>query len=143
MKYRIAVLAIAVAGAAFAHEGVKDPQVKARMDLMGEVKEATAVLGAMAKGARPHDAAAADAARQALAGAAAQIGPAFAAPATDPKSEALPAIWEDWDTFTASAVQMQRAAEAMDASTLEGLRAGMGPLAGSCRSCHEDFRAAK
>lgn len=136
-------LATALAGAGLAHEGVKNEAVKARMMLMDGVKTATGALGGMAKGDVAFDAAKAGAARQALIDHAAAIPAAFKAPEMDPKSTALPAIWENWADFEAKARSMGAAAQELDTSELEWLQAGMGALGGSCAACHKAYRVKK
>ena len=145
MKYIFAALAIGAtfAGAAFATEDVKNPAVKARMELMGQVKDATGVLGGMAKGEMAFDEAKATAARAALIEHAAAIPAAFEAKEMDPKSTALPAIWENWDDFVIQAGALGTAAEALDTSAQEWLGAGMGGLGGSCAGCHKVYRVKK
>jgi len=63
---------------------------------------------------------------------------------TDPNSRALPAIWTDWDKFTALAKQLedqaaslQRAAGAEDDENLHGKAK---KLFATCKSCHDQFR---
>lgn len=132
-----------VAGIAFAHSGVTNPAVKARMELMSEVQDATAVLGKMARKAMPFEAARAEAARLKLVETAAAIPLAFEAPEHDPKSEARPAIWRKWEQFQQSAEFMQTAAQGLDTRSLDTMRAGMAKLGRSCKSCHEAFRIEK
>ncbi|MBV2359213.1 cytochrome c [Thalassococcus sp. CAU 1522] len=144
MRLHTATLVMTLAAtAALAHSGVKNAAVKARMDLMGEVKAATATLGDMSKGAKPFDAAKAEAARAALERHATRIPALFKAPESDPKTEARPEIWTDWDGFVAIADRMETVASAMDTGSLKTLRAGMGRLAKTCKSCHEAFRIKK
>ncbi|WP_050525372.1 c-type cytochrome [Pseudorhodobacter aquimaris] len=131
------------AGAALAKEGVEDPTVKARMDVMGIVGASTKVLGDMAQGKAAFDASAAAAAQTALAAAAAEIPAVFEEEADDPVSEARPDIWMNMEGFVEKAKAMEGAANAIDVTSLEGIQAGMGPLAASCKSCHSDFRAKK
>jgi cytochrome c556 len=132
-----------IAGIAFAHSGVTNPAVKARMELMSKVQDATAVLGKMAQKAIPFDTAEAEAARLQLIETATAIPSAFEAPETDPKSEARLAIWRDWDDFQSSAQNMQTVAQTLDTSSLNTLRTGMGQLGKSCKSCHAAFRIEK
>lgn len=131
---------IIAAGAAGAKEGVTNPVVKERMDLMQVVRVNTATLGDMASGKTSFDAAAAQAAQTALAGAAAQIPAKFEPQETDPVTDALPAIWTNWDDFVSKGEALLAAAEALDASSLDGVRAGMGDVGGSCRACHSVYR---
>ena len=138
-----AALALMLSGSALAHSGVKNEAVKTRMALMGEIKEATAVLGDMAAGKRAFDAARAAAARARLIESAGRIGAAFKAPARDPKSESRPEIWSDWPMFRAKAKATRVAAEAMAIGSIGGIRAGMGALGKSCGDCHKLFRIKK
>lgn len=141
-KAAIVTLAL-TAGVAFAKEGVQDPTVKARMDLMDTVGANTKVLGDMAGGKAAYDATAAEAAKVALAAAAAQIPAAFETNVDDPVSEARPEIWMNMEGFVEKGKALETAAGAIDVSSVEGLQAGMGAIAGSCKSCHGDFRAKK
>ena len=60
-------------------------------------------------------------------------------------SDALPAIWENWDTFTAivetgkaAATDAITAAEAGDATAYA---TALGALGGTCGQCHQQFRS--
>jgi cytochrome c556 len=67
----------------------------------------------------------------------------FQAEETDPVDEAKPEIWLMFDDFTTQAGALVSAAEALDATSLAGLQAGMGAVGGSCQSCHQAYRAKK
>jgi len=137
-------LGATLAGTGFAMtEGVENEAVKARIMLMDGVKNATGTLGGMAKGEVAFDAAKAGEARQALIDHAAEVPAAFEAQEMDPKSTALPAIWENWADFEMKAKAMGTAAEELDASELEWLQAGMGTLGGTCAACHKAYRVKK
>lgn len=141
---KVTILTLALsAGVAFAKEGVQDPTVKARMDLMGTIGANTKVLGDMAGGKAAYDATAAEAAKAALAAAAAAIPAAFEAEVDDPVSEARPDIWMNMDGFVEDAKALEDAAGAVDVSSVEGIQAGMGAIGGACKACHSDFRAKK
>ena len=56
-------------------------------------------------------------------------------------SRALPAIWTDMDDFMAKSKGLHDAAMALDASTLDGVRAGLGAVGGACGACHKVYRA--
>lgn len=128
---------------AAAHEGVKDPQVLARMNVMETIGKQMGTLGGMAKGEVAFDADVAAAAKATLEKASAQVLPTFEPPATDPHSEAAPAIWEEWDGFTTQSVAMDAAIAALDTSSLETLRAGLGGIGQTCRTCHKAYRIKK
>ena len=144
MKFVKAVVigAVLISGAAFAKGDRTDPNAKARSDLMRVVGQNTGILGDMAGGKTPHDAAAAEAAKAALIEAAGQIETAFKDQgAADPASEAKAEIWTNWEGFLADAKVLGDAAGAMDVSSAETIGAGMGALGGACKDCHTDFRA--
>jgi len=128
-----------VAGVAIAAEAT-DPTVKARQELMDTIAMNTGVLGKMAGGENPFDAAAAEGAKAAIATAAAEIAAKFEPQATDPKTTAKEDIWANWDDFVKKADALKAAAEGMDATTLEGVQAGMGGIGGSCKDCHTSYR---
>jgi len=128
-----------VAGVAIAAEAT-DPTVKARQELMDTIGMNIGILGKMAGGEAAFDAAAAEGAKAALAAAGAEIAAKFEPQASDPKSTAKEDIWANWDDFVKKADAMKAAAEGIDATTLEGVQAGMGALGGSCKDCHTTYR---
>jgi cytochrome c556 len=135
-----AIGAVLAAGAAYAQDPT-DPNAIARSELMKMVGMNTGVLGKMAGGETPYDAAAAEAAKAALVEAAAKIETAFAEQgAADPVSEAKPEIWTNWDDFLMKAKAMGDAAGAVDVSSAETIGAGMGAIGGTCKDCHTSFR---
>jgi cytochrome c556 len=136
----LALTAALVAGIAFAKEGVKDPVVKARQDLMVVQAMSAKTLGEMAGGKIAFDAAAAEAAKSALAAAAADVPAKFEAQATDPVSEAKPEIWANWDDFVSKSEALVAAAEALDLTSAETIGAGMGAIGGACKACHTAYR---
>lgn len=139
----LAVGLVAVATVAVAKEGVQDPTVKARMDLMGTIGMNTQTLGNMANGRAPFDAAQAEAAKAALVAASADIVAKFEPQADDPVSEGAPAIWTNFADFTARATALNAAAQAVDVASAETIGAGMGAIGGACRDCHTTYRVKK
>lgn len=136
----IITVAIALFGATIHAHSVENPAVRKRMDVMKEIKGAMGVLGSMAKGAIAFDAAAAGAAQNTLIEQSGMVATRFEANETDPKSEALPAIWENWDTFVEMADDLTFAAEGLDTKSLDGVRGGLGNIGASCGACHKKFR---
>ena len=55
-------------------------------------------------------------------------------------SEALPAIWENWDDFVSKTEDLEFALEGVDTSTLIDLRASLGNVGAACGSCHQKYR---
>ena len=139
-KLAIITVAIALSGATIHAHSVENPAVQKRMDVMKEIKGAMGVLGGMAKGAIAFDAAAAGAAQNTLIEQSGMVATTFEANETDPKSEALPAIWENWDTFVEMADDLTFAAEGLDTTSLYGMRGGLGNIGASCGACHKKFR---
>jgi len=140
MTKALIVSLILVSGVAVAKTGVQDPTVKARQDLMGTVAMNTKVLGDMAGGKAPFDAIAAEGARTALAAAAAEIPTRFKPQATDPVSEAKPEIWISWADFVTKANGLAQAAAAIDTTSVDGVKAGMGGVGAACKACHSVYR---
>jgi cytochrome c556 len=141
--FKTTVLAVTVlaAGVAFAKGDRTDPNAKARSDLMRTIGAQTKVLGDMAGDKAPFDAAAAEAAKAALAAAAGQIAVAFETQGgEDPAQEAKPEVWTNWEDFVKKADALAAAAGAVDATSLDGIKAGMGAIGGTCKDCHSTYR---
>lgn len=136
----ILVGALILAGAAFAKDGVQDPTVKARMDLMGVIAANTKALGQMAGGEATFEAAAAATAKANLVAAAAEIPAKFEPQATDPVSDAKADVWTNWADFVTKSEALLVAAEALDTTSLESVQAGMGGIGGACKACHSVYK---
>lgn len=142
---RSLVIAAAIACVAHpivAHDGVENPDVEARMHAMSDIGAQMKVLGTMAKGQVAFDAAAAQAAAALVAERAAAVPALFETQADDPKSEADPAIWADFEDFTVKAMALQTAAETAteSLSSLDDLRGSLGAMGGTCKACHGPYR---
>lgn len=118
-----------------------DPDVKARQTLMDQNAAAMKVLGGMAKGDVAFDAAAAEAAKQQLIKDAAGIEAAWAKNATDPESKSKPEIWTNMADYLTKAGAFGTAAAALDTSSLDGVRAGLDAIGGSCGGCHKAYKS--
>lgn len=143
MTKTLALGLIFAATVATAHEHVKNPVVNDRMHVMENMKNATGIMGDMMKGERPFDVAIATKAKSDLAAASAEVVAKFQANEMDPASEASPKIWENYADFTAKAEAMVSAAEAIDTSSLDGLKGSFRAVGGSCKACHEAYRVEK
>lgn len=130
------------ATAVLAHEGVQNQAVLARMQSMSQIAEETKLLGQMAKGQVSFDASAARMAVARIAEQADETARLFARPEMDPKSEALPVIWDRFDHFVSIADELQTAASeaAGYIDTEVELRTALARIGGTCRSCHADYR---
>jgi cytochrome c556 len=132
--------ALVLAGAAVAKDGVQDPAVKARMELMGAIAVNTKVLGQMAGGEAAFNADAAASAKANLAAAAAEVPAKFEPQATDPLSDAKPEVWTNWADFVTKSEALLAQAEALDTSSLESVQAGMAGIGGACKACHSVYK---
>lgn len=136
------IAGLILAGGVALAGGATDPDAKARQDLMAANGGAMKVLGGMASGEAAFDAAAAAAALKVLTDNAAAIPAVFQNPGQpDAKSTAKPEIWTNWEEFLKDAGELGAAAAAVDASSVDGLKAGLGAVGGTCKDCHTEFKA--
>ena len=143
MKSRLTALVIlCCATGVFAHTGVQNPAVQARMDGMKAIADNLKVIGLMARGDAAFDAATARSAAAVIAQHAGEVETHFAAQEDDPKSEARPTIWEDFDDFIAIAAEMEVTARSLTQTieTQEDTVAALTSLGQTCRSCHTAYR---
>jgi len=133
-------------------KGPYDAAIKGRQAMFQTYSFNLGILGAMAKGKMDYDA---DLASQSAANlqAAANFGQAAMWPAGsdnatagNAKNRALPALWENSDDVAEKWTALRSASEAMANSAgggLDALKAAMGDVGGSCKGCHDDYRAEK
>jgi cytochrome c556 len=144
MKFSLKVVLVAAslaATVAYAKGERTDPNAIAREEVMEDVGGAMKTLGGMAGGEMAFDAAAAQAAKDAMIAAAAAAPAAFMTQGEpDPASEAKADIWANWDDFAAKAAALGAAATALDVTSAESIGAGMGALGGACKACHTAYR---
>lgn len=134
-------IALPFAAPLAAHDDVKNPVVLERMKTMEAIGAGMKTLVGMAKGEIAFDAAKADAAVAAIAEHGAMAPAKFEANETDPATEALPAIWENWDDFVKKNEDMVMAAKSVGAIADQGaLGAALGQIGGTCKACHRDYR---
>ncbi len=140
-----ALLCLLTATTALAHDGATGV-VKERMDLMERQKDDMKLIGEMAKGTKPFDAAKAAEAARDIAVTAKKIHELFPEGSGGGKSEALPAVWEHWDDFTAKADELGNAADTL-ASSLDGSdpqwKGAFQGVSDACKACHQDYRKKK
>lgn len=127
---------------AVAHEGVTNMAVKMRMQAMSGIADNMKTLGQMAKGASAFDADVARLAAARIAAHAADTPELFKALETDPKSEALPLIWEQFDDFTRLSLTLEQVAtEVADTLSQQAdLRPALARMGETCKNCHRDYR---
>ncbi|MBT8455113.1 MAG: cytochrome c [Alphaproteobacteria bacterium] len=133
MQMKIWITAVVIAGsglAALAHSGATGV-MKERMDAMGEMGDAMKSLTPMMRGQTAYDP---DVVRNAadtmVRHAGTQMTELFPEGSNGAPSEALDAIWEDWEEFAALAEALRTSAEGMKLAADNGL-AGPGDMPGS------------
>ncbi len=135
-----AALLFSAATLASAHQGVTNAGVMARMDGMLSAQKATKVLINMAAGKRGFDSAQAGAAKAAIVGDLGAVPTLFAKPHSDPKSEARPIIWDNFEDFLARNDKAIAAMQAVEVGSLDGLRASLPAAGAACLDCHQTYR---
>lgn len=150
-RISLAIAATAVvATTAFAGGHNGNPAVKARQAHMQLYAFNLGILGGMAQGKVDYDADAASAAASNLAALTSMSLGAYFPEGTDSDSiegtRALPALWADMPGVMAEATALAEAAAAMEIAAgngVEAIQGAMGPLGGTCGSCHESYRKAQ
>lgn len=136
----VAIMLVGGGGAPALAQEVKNPIVAERMRLMSDIGAASKILGDMVSGRTTFDQARAAQAAETLTQLSGRMPDAFAAPETDPASDALPSIWQNWSAFSARAETLHAAVKSVDPSSTGSLRAGLADIGGACRACHTNFR---
>lgn len=148
MVFRFALLGsfalIAFVPLALAHEEATGV-VKERMDLMDSQKDAMKIMGDMAKGKVPFDAAKAAKAADEIEKTSKQIPELFPEGTGGHPSEAKPEVWTKWDEFTADAEGLEVAAKelilALEAPGAPDWKTKFKGVVDACKTCHKSFRA--
>lgn len=139
----IVVLAVA-AGVAFAHSGASGI-VKERMESMKSISAAMKTVGNMIRGRSEFDPEGAQEAAIEIEQHAAEIPQLFPEGSVHEPSEALTVIWDDWEQFTAIAIELQENAAALSQEATSALQPSeiasqFAAVAQTCTACHEQFR---
>ena len=137
-------LLLIVCGMALAHSGATGI-VKHRMDLMKSIAEQMKTVGKMIKGEDDYDADQVANAARIIVDHAEKVPEMFPEGSVGAPSEALPAIWQDWETFLQLTADMKQQASdllaaAENASDVDGIRPQFAAVGKTCSACHEDFR---
>lgn len=142
----MAASAVALLGSAAAAQDI----VQTRIAAMKAVGGGLGTLGGMVRGRADYDASAADAAAQAIVAALSADAMTLFPEGTDDMSidgtRAQANIWDNWDDFAAKFDAMVAAAGPLAAAAGTGkaeMTAAFGPFAGTCRDCHQTYRAPK
>lgn len=138
-----------VAGLGFSGAAAQasDDPIAARKAIMSSVGAAAGLGGGMMKGEIAYNPAAGKAAIATVRAASLTFGDFFPAGSDQGDTGAAPTIWENADGFAAEIAKLSAAAESATAASgksgpadLEAFKAAMGPIFGTCKSCHETYR---
>ncbi|MEP2704540.1 MAG: cytochrome c [Roseibium sp.] len=124
-----------------------DDPIQSRQAIMASVGAAAGLAGGMMKGEIPYNPVAGKAAIATMRAASVNFGDYFPAGSDQGKTGATAKIWSDADGFKAKMAKFAGASEsAMKAAgkdgpaDLDAFKAAFGPVFGSCKACHEDYR---
>ena len=142
----ISILAAAVVSVAFAHEGHEHATgvVRERMELMTSMGQRMLASSKRLRANKELESITNDA--RAIHELASKITAQFPPGSTQFPTAAKPAIWQEWDDFTAKAKRLETKSEKlMNANTRDGdaLRAQFRAVAFTCDGCHEKYRVPK
>lgn len=138
----LTLIFLVISSVAFAHSGVKDQNVKERMMVMKAMADNTKVIGQMLKRKTQFDANEAKSALERLSSLSLKTPKVFTVNATDPKSEAKPAIWDEFDEFTKISLELAETSIVLANSieNIEDLRPALKRISSGCKSCHSKYR---
>lgn len=138
----LTLIFLVISSVAFAHSGVKDQNVKERMMVMKAMADNTKVIGQMLKRKTQFDANEAKSALERLSSLSLKTPKVFTVNATDPKSEAKPAIWDEFDEFTKLSLELAETSIVLANSIeiIEDLRPALKQISSGCKSCHSKYR---
>ena len=133
---------LTISSVALAHSGVKDKNVKERMMVMKEMANTTKIIGQMLKGKKSFDANEAKLALERLSSLSLKTPKVFTINASDPKSEAKPAIWDEFDQFTRLSKDLAETSILLAKSidSIDDLRPALRGVSSGCKACHSRYR---
>ena len=138
----IILISLTISSVAFAHSGVKDKNVKERMMVMKEMAGNTKIIGQMLKGKTSFDSNQVKLALERLSALSLETPKVFTINATDPKSEAMPNIWDEFDEFTKLSKDLAETSIVLanSVATIEDLRPALKKVSSGCKACHSRYR---
>jgi len=147
MRLAILAAAIALPAAAFAADPVADT-IDARQGYFKLLGANVGILAGMARGQTEYSAEGAQTAADNIAVLTSyDMGHLFmpgTSSADSDATRALPKIWEDFAGVGEKGAALREAAAAMQAAAGQGqaeMGAALGPLGGTCKACHDAYRA--
>ncbi len=138
----IILISLTISSVAFAHSGVKNKNVKERMMVMKEMAGNTKIIGQMLKGKTSFDSNQVKLALERLSALSLETPKVFTINATDPKSEAMPNIWDEFDEFTKLSKDLAETSIVLANSVEnpEDLRPALKRISSGCKACHSRYR---
>jgi cytochrome c556 len=132
---------------AWAHGGATGI-VKVRMDSMKSIGAEMKKMAQMIQGKSTFDAKVGAVSAREISGHGEKVPQLFPKNSNPNPSEALNAIWENWQDFESQGRQLVAAAEALaakfeKAETAKEVSSEFRVLAGTCKSCHQTYRKKK
>lgn len=112
----------------------------ARSKLMQNIRTEFSVLARMSQEKIEFDKSLAESARLNLLKLVASTPVIFEDDGLPINSEALPAIWQNWDDFVSKSEDLEFVLEGVDTSTLIDLRGSLGNVGAACGSYHQKYR---
>ncbi len=146
LRFLPAALVVGVLSSATAAYAIDD-EIAARQQIMQDVKAAMGASVAMVKGKMDYDAKRAELAMRTMNAAAIGFPMFFTKDnSADLDTEASAKIWQDMDTFKKGNMMLAKASDSAAKKANEGLdafKAAFGPVAKTCKGCHDAFRVEK
>lgn len=141
----LSVAALAMATPAAAQFQKPEDAVKYRQSVFTIMGNHMGRIGAMVMGRVPFDAKAAQDSTRVLALVSTLAGQTFTANTESVQSKALPAIWKEQDKFKAGYDKMVAEVAKLDAAAktgnLDAIKTTFGDVGGTCKACHDSYRA--
>ncbi len=144
LAFAIALVAVAVMIPGGAHEGATGI-VKERMYIMKGIKDDRGEMREMVRGEQRYTKGKFMERVQTVKAVSADIPALFPAGSTQKPSEALPAIWDNWDDFTARSNRFHELVLSLETAVEGGdrnlVKSSFRDLARTCKGCHDDYKA--
>ena len=133
------LLSLMLCSVLFAHSNVKDLNVLNRMRLMSSMAEHVKVLSQMMQ-KKSFNAEKASETLNKIFRLSENTPSVFMVNAIDPKSEAKPIIWKEFDNFKKLSNKLSDSTKSLLISTYEDLRPAIIKIGADCKACHKKYR---
>ena len=133
------LLSLMLCSVLFAHSNVKDLNVLNRMRLMSSMAEHAKVLSQMMQ-KKSFNAEKASETLNKIFRLSENTRSVFMVNAIDPKSEAKPIIWKEFDNFIKLSNKLSDSTKSLSISTYEDLRPAIIKIGADCKACHKKYR---